>query len=124
MVWRAFCINIMPDLTFPSTKINFTEYIKLLESKLMPFLKRQIFQQDNASAHVRQSVSQSNGYHQKISKYLNGPHVPQIKIENIWGILARKIYADNRQYESIFHLKEAVIDAWKSLTEEMTKKSC
>ena len=43
-------------------------------------------------------------------------------IENIWGILTRKMYADNRQYERVFHLKEAVIDAWKSITEEKREK--
>lgn len=126
MVWGAFCSNSMLDLAFPSTKMNSSEYIKVLEDKLVPFLESSneehyIFQQDNASVHVSR---QTKGWlSSKNIKILEWPACSpdQNPIENIWGILTRNIYADNRQYESVFHLKEAVIDAWKSITEEMRK---
>ena len=89
----------------------------------LPFLEsnneaHNIFQQDNASVHVRRQAKRwlSSKNIEVLEWSACSPD--QNEIENIWGILARKIYADNRQY------KEAVIDAWKSLTEEMAKKSC
>ena len=36
-------------------------------------------------------------------------------MENAWGILARRVYANNRQYQSIAQLKVAVIEAWNEL---------
>ena len=36
-------------------------------------------------------------------------------LENAWGILARRVYANNRQYKTVAELKAAVIDAWNEL---------
>ena len=33
-------------------------------------------------------------------------------MENIWGILARRIYENNRQYAGLGELKRAIINAW------------
>lgn len=43
----------------------------------------------------------------------------QNPIENIWGILVSRVYTENRQYQTVFDLKEAVIDEWRTINEEL-----
>ncbi|KAI8119252.1 Transposable element Tc3 transposase [Lucilia cuprina] len=90
MGWGVFCADSMLDLAFPSTKMNSTVYIKIHEDKLVPFLER-----CNAQDHIFQQYNPS----------IYNP------IVNIWGMLSRKIYAENRQYAIVSHLKEAVISS-------------
>uniref|UniRef100_A0A914E6S7 Tc1-like transposase DDE domain-containing protein n=1 Tax=Acrobeloides nanus TaxID=290746 RepID=A0A914E6S7_9BILA len=44
-------------------------------------------------------------------------------IENIWGILVRRIYTDNKQYQSTEALQEAIQQAWDDLDQEMIDNS-
>jgi hypothetical protein len=37
-------------------------------------------------------------------------------IENIWGHLARAIYAGNKQYRTVDELKRAILTAWNNLS--------
>ena len=46
----------------------------------------------------------------------------QNPIGNIWGISVRHIYAQNRQYKDVFELKEAIIDEWRAISEDMRTK--
>lgn len=124
MVWGAFCRDGMLDLAFPSTRMNSLEYVGVLEDKLVPFIESSnteglIFQQDNASVH--KSHHTQNWLESKNIKTMDWPTCSpdQNPIENIWGILARRVYAQNRQYQSVFDLKEAVIDEWRSINEEI-----
>uniref|UniRef100_A0A914CHP0 Tc1-like transposase DDE domain-containing protein n=1 Tax=Acrobeloides nanus TaxID=290746 RepID=A0A914CHP0_9BILA len=40
-------------------------------------------------------------------------------IENIWGILVRRIYVDNKTYQTKEALMEAIQEAWEDLDQEM-----
>ena len=46
----------------------------------------------------------------------------QNPIENIWGILARRVYAQNRQYKDVFEPKETIIDEWQAISEDIRTK--
>ena len=49
------------------------------------------------------------------------PYSPdQNPIENIWGILARRVYAQNRQYKDVFELTETIIDKWREISKDMS----
>ena len=57
MVWLRFCATGKHNLAFTSCKINSTDYIEVLNSRLIPFKvkhrrKKFMFQQDNASIHT------------------------------------------------------------------------
>jgi len=39
-------------------------------------------------------------------------------IENLWGILAYKVYEHGRQFETVHELKEFVLKAWKEIKPE------
>ena len=89
MVWGAFCSNAMLDLAFPSTRMNYGEYIDIQNIEVIDW-----------------PVCSSD----------------QNPMENIWGILARRVYAQNRQYKDVFELKEAIIDEWRAISKDMRTK--
>lgn len=124
MVWGAFCSDGMLSLAFPSCRMNSKEYVDILEEKLVPFLESSaseglIFQQDNAPVHKSRHTQE--WLQSKNIKTMDWPACSpdQNPIENIWGLLARRIYRENRQYQTVFDLKEAVIDEWRSLNEQL-----
>lgn len=43
----------------------------------------------------------------------------QNPIENVWGIIVRRIYAENKQYQRVSDLKAAVIEAWSSIGQDL-----
>ena len=43
----------------------------------------------------------------------------QNPIENMCGILPRRVYAENRQYQTLFYFQEVIIDEWRSIDEDL-----
>lgn len=127
MVWGAFTWNGMVNLAFPSTKMNSAEYIQTLNNNLLPYLRKYrsvkyVFQQDNASIHS--SHETKSWMKSKKIKVMDWPACSpdQNPIENIWGILARRVYADNKQYRDIPELKCAILESWSTLEEKIRKR--
>lgn len=42
-------------------------------------------------------------------------------IENLWGILARKVYENGRQYFSVNELENAILLEWENITNDTLK---
>lgn len=43
-------------------------------------------------------------------------------VENLWGMLARRVYSNGRQYSSINQLKSAILCCWETIkAEELVK---
>ena len=38
-------------------------------------------------------------------------------IENLWGVLARAVYAESRQFSNVEQLKEAIQHEWSKITQ-------
>lgn len=36
-------------------------------------------------------------------------------MENIWGTLVRRVYAENKQYDNVTELKSAILKEWENL---------
>lgn len=107
-------------IMFVSSKMKSADYVKVLDECLKPFMRQNrgqqlIFQQDNASIHV--SAETRRWLNSNNIDVLDWPACsPDLNpIENIWGHLARAIYAENKQYESIAELKKAIKTAWNHL---------
>ena len=46
-------------------------------------------------------------------------------IENVWGLLVRKVYSGGRQFYSIQDLKKGILNAWKEIKiEELNNLVC
>lgn len=82
-----------------------------------------ILQQDNAPIHVSRSTlaffKQRN-----IAVMEDWPSKsPDMNIiENLWSILARKVYAGSRQFHTKQELSEAIIDAWAEIDQTMIQR--
>jgi len=72
-------------------------------------------QQDNASIHT--SASTRNFFERKRMRMLGWPaRSPDLNpMENLWGIVARKVYAHGKQYGTLVNLKKAICAAWNSI---------
>jgi len=123
MIWGAICSSGKLDLEFISAPLDSVTYQGVLRKQLVPFLKKfrrqdLLFQQDNATCHVSHSTT----------AFLDANNIQVMKwpacspdvnpIENMWGIIVRSVYKDNRQYQTVTELKCAILDAWHSISQE------
>ena len=124
MVWAAFSKIGTLELQLVSKKMNSSDYINVLQCSLIPFMNKNkdrewVFQQDNASIHVSK---QSLGWlRSKKIKYMDWPACsPDLNpIENLWGILTRRVYGNNRQFDSVEELKLHIIREWQNLDQNL-----
>ena len=120
MSWAAFSTYGKLQIAFPSSRMNPEEYQEVLDACLIPYLEEHdniplVFQQDNASIHASASTKQWLA-DREINVLSWPPCSTDLNIlENAWGILARRVYANNRQYQSVAQLKVAVVEAWNEL---------
>jgi hypothetical protein len=77
------------------------------------------FQQDNASIHVSRSTLR--WFEARDIPLLKWPNrAPDLNImENVWGILARRVYANNKQYENVQELWNAIKREFKNLEQDV-----
>lgn len=90
--------------------MNSEKYTDMLDDVLIDYLEEKadinfIFQQDNASIHV--SHQSKEFFSSRSIPLLDWPaKSPDLNvIENAWGIIARAVYSNGRQYSTIQELK-------------------
>ncbi|CAK9796279.1 Transposable element Tc3 transposase [Anthophora plagiata] len=127
MVWGAFHTNGMLKLAFPSKKMNSDEYISILQNNLLPFLQENntinwSFQQDNASIHTSRKVIA--WFEENDINIIKWPACSpdQNPMENIWGIIVTKVYAENQQYPNVSELKNAIIKISNEISTDIFRK--
>ena len=120
MIWGAFSGYGKLQFAFVSCRMNSNDYQRVLESHLLPFKRRFprvpfTFQQDNASIHVSNDTKE--WFRTNRVNVMNWPaRSPDINpMENVWGLLVRRVYANNQQYESMGDLKAAILQAWDDI---------
>lgn len=125
MVWAGFSSVGKLRLAFISHRMKSLHYQRVLRNCLMPFYRLHprngfVFMQDNAPIHVSRSTR----------AWLGARNVPLLEwpacspdlnpIENLWGIIVRRIYANNRQYPTVEALKDAIWQSWIEIDQEIT----
>uniref|UniRef100_A0A1I7Z727 DDE_3 domain-containing protein n=1 Tax=Steinernema glaseri TaxID=37863 RepID=A0A1I7Z727_9BILA len=106
MVWAAFSSKGQLEIAFVSPRMNSEEYQQALQYHLLTFMRRFrrirfTYQQDNASTHVSRSTL---GWME--SKSINCMDWPACSpdlnpMENLWGLLVRRVYAEGRQFGTV-----------------------
>lgn len=121
MVWGAFSFFGKLPLATITSKMNSDKYIELLEIALVDHAENLmgtefIFQQDNAAIHV--STKAKDWFASKNIPLLQWPACsPDLNpIENLWGIMARKVYENGRQFSNIADLKERIKKVWAEIS--------
>jgi transposase len=120
MVWAGFWKSGVLPICFISTRMNSNDYISLLDDVLISFLDERddedfTFMQDNASIHA--SKATLGWLKEKQISVMPWPACsPDLNpIENLWGILAAKIYGNGKQYRTVLELKYAIKEAWATV---------
>jgi len=124
MLWGAICANGRSKLVFLEGKQNSAKYVETLQQSLFPFLQEMrdkygiqepIFQQDGASIHTSRAtkafIEDAN------IKTMPWPaKSPDLNvIENVWGVLARSVYENGRQFGSRAELVDQIQISWNQI---------
>jgi len=123
MIWGCFNYNGKSSLAFISGRQDQHEYQDILERHLLPFKvkfggENVIFQQDGAKCHTARSTMKWFK-DQNIEVMDWPPYSPDLSpIENLWGILVRKVYENGRQFDNVNDLKVAIIRSWTEIPTE------
>nr|XP_043069532.1 uncharacterized protein LOC108120241 isoform X2 [Drosophila bipectinata] len=127
MVWGAISFYGTCELQFVTSKMNANDYKKVLQNAFpqiseiygrLPWT----YQHDNAPIHTARVVKQ--WIQDQNVKLLDWPpYSPDINImENMWGLLSRRVYEDGRQFSDSGALVKAIKEAWATITlNEITK---
>ena len=126
MVWGAISYYGVSDLVFIKQKQDSKLYCSVLEENLIPFAETYvgetyILQQDNAATHTSRYTN----------SWLDGNDVYTLQwpakspdlnpIENIWGILAREVYRNQRQFANVEDLEECISDTWYRISRNVLR---
>lgn len=124
MVWAGVCARGKTPLVFIEGNMNGVAYMEMLDENLMPLIDNEyyekndyvLFQQDHASCHTAKVV-QDYFTSAALDVLPWAPKSPDLNIiENIWGILVKRVYYGYRQFETVDDLKEALLHEWDKLS--------
>ena len=121
MIWAAFGSRGKSEIALIDCTMDSETYQEVLKDHLLPYAthiggRKWQFQQDNASIHM--SHSTRNWFKAKKIRVMKWPSKsPDLNpIENLWGILARRVYHNGRQFATVDELKSAITKEWHNLT--------
>ena len=120
MIWACFSSEVISPVVFIEGRQNSDKYITTLQNNLLPFIAQHhphssIFMQDGASIH--RSVKTMEWLKNSSIEVLDWPaKSPDMNpIENLWGIVARQIYCNGRQFSTLENLIDAILEAWNAI---------
>lgn len=125
MVWAGLSFYGLTEIVFLEGRQDSQCYCATLEKALLPFVaeiygSQRIWrlQQDNAPIHI--SAHTRDWMRRNSVNTLSWPaRSPDLNIiENLWGLLVRRVYCNARQFGNEQDLKEAIEEAWATIDQE------
>ncbi|KAF0710331.1 hypothetical protein AaE_012585 [Aphanomyces astaci] len=127
MIWGGFSSMGKTELAFLEGAQTADKYIDTLSDYLLPFGHemyggRFVFMQDNASIHRARVVTEFLD-EQDIMVFDHPALSPDLNpIENVWGVLAREVYLNGKQFGSVDELKAAIKREWAKISQDYLLK--
>lgn len=123
MVWGAISSYSVSELKFLTGTQDSRKYCETLELGVLPktaerfgTMSTQIFQQDNASIY-RSNYTRNCLYGHQVCTLPWTAKSPELNIiDNVWGLMIRKVYVNGNQLDSVEDLKESIVNIWLSQT--------
>ncbi len=110
----------LSSLVVANWSINSEKYCSILEASLLPFAKEfatqdWVFRQGNATAHTARDTD-TFFFDNDINVLPWPANSPELNpIENMWGILVRDVYMEQRQFNDVEELKEVILRCWDNI---------
>ncbi|CAF3429790.1 unnamed protein product, partial [Rotaria socialis] len=126
MIWASFGWGGKSSICFVDGRMNAKGYREVLKKHLIDIDSCMdgsdwIFQQDNAPIH-RAKVNLAWFKSKKINVLLWPSLPPDLNpIENLWGILAKKVYAGGKQFRTKEQLKTTLTKSWEEISIEQLR---
>jgi len=121
MVWGGFSATGKTPLVFLEGRQDSVAYTRTLASALLPTASAIAgedwqLQQDNASIHM--SAITRAFFNQHSVRVLPWPaRSPDLNpIENVWGLMVQRVYANGKSFSTRDELKVAISNAWENLS--------
>lgn len=120
MIWGGFSAKGKTQLAFLEGNQNSDRYCNTIRDYLLPFARAvhendYIFQQDNASIHASRLTRETLTELGVTTMDWPSKSPDLNPIENVWGVLARAVYANGRQYDNREELKASILAEWERL---------
>lgn len=129
LFWGCFCAESVGKLHKIDGNMNAEMYIDIIKSSYLDSLKdwgrnveNSVMQQDNDPKHKAKKTLEFFKT-AKISLLDWPPQSPDLNpIENLWGILKRRVYNYQHSFKSRTELWERCRDVWESITKDECQK--
>lgn len=127
MLWAACFYYGVSNLFVCKGKMDSVKYCGALTRGLLPFAADNLgetftFQQDGASIHCS---AYTNSFLRKKAIYVLpwSAKSPDLNIiENIWGLLSRRVYAEQRQFENLGQLTDFIVNCWNEIGDDYLER--
>lgn len=126
MIWGGISARGNTKLAVSNGPQNSRCYVGVLKTYLLPFAGDKIpvswtFQQDNASIHS--STLTKKWFEDNSLRVMPWPFrsADLNPIKNVWGWLARQVYAHNRQFSTVSELMDVVMEERKKMPASLPK---
>jgi transposase len=119
MMWGGICGGKITSPCFIRGTLDSVKYQEVLAEHFLPFCQPdESLVQDNAPIHVSSSTKEWV-FGRGISTLKWPSRSPDMNpMENVWGIMARQVYAEGKQYLRLQDLQLAIIKCWHSLNSQ------
>jgi transposase len=129
MVWLGVSRDYKSMLYVVDGKMDSAKYIALLSTAIIPLSNqvraaanaKPIFQQDHASVHDSKTTKEwlSTQNIEVLDWASNSPDMNPM--ENLWAVLVRRVYEENKQYETVEALRDKILDVWNHMEQDLIK---
>ena len=124
MIWGCFSYRETGPIVRLQGTVNANSYINLMHDYAVTYMERCfrggcVFQQDNAPPHTAHKTIEYLRERNLDVMEWHGCSPDLSPIENLWGELVLRVYAEYKQYDDVEDLAEGISDAWESITSQI-----